>query len=602
MNSLFRWMTWLLRIAAVIAMVVLAARGPAHAQTATCTPQATLPADIPESGPVDTGVNVIATFNNARQREGCNVPLNIDPAAYDAATPQMQELMLINAERQDRGLGLLQLDTTLLSQIDLNHSAEMVQYNYFSHPSPINQNLPTGSATARDEENPAIIGHFDLCCAENIVGGGTPADGIYRFMYEDSDSTWGHRQNILGYFQGTPGHYTWIGIGIATGGTFGLYSTLDFLEDVTGTKYTPPPTADTQPPAMTPPTIVNANTVQVTKVQDNSNGAQAAGVSGVVFYVGSAVDAKGNFLTVVGKQAAPGTWTATLAATDPATLHAVAVDGSGNFTDCLATASSCGPPFLYASTTVGKILQYSLPITTNSTPNLKIATNNVTLAMAVNSSGNLAVAGNPGGISIFSAPVTSASTASATFANGTNFVGQLLFNSQGTLFAPTEAAAVDLFAPPLTSASTVEQTIAGLVANGGGAGLDAKNNLYVSNSVQGGNALFVFAPPYTGGATLAALSPAGAYGNIAISGTQLFAVNVPNTVDVFDLPLGMTSPPAVAFTVTGASSLALDNAGNLYVGSSGGTIEVFQPPFSATSTPTVTLAPSQGAVEAIAIH
>src|SRR5438067_8564095 len=36
-----------------------------------CTPQATLPADIPANGPLDTGANVIATFNNARQQEGC---------------------------------------------------------------------------------------------------------------------------------------------------------------------------------------------------------------------------------------------------------------------------------------------------------------------------------------------------------------------------------------------------------------------------------------------------------------------------------------------------------------------------------------------------
>jgi hypothetical protein len=94
---------------------------------------------------------------------------------------------------------------------------------------------------------------------------------------------------------------------------------------------------------MNPPTIVDANTVQVTNVQDDSDGTQAAAVTGVVFYVGSAVDNNGNFQTVVAKQdpATPGTWTATLAATDLTTLHAVAVDGSGNFTDCVGNATSC---------------------------------------------------------------------------------------------------------------------------------------------------------------------------------------------------------------------------------------------------------------------
>jgi hypothetical protein len=95
---------------------------------------------------------------------------------------------------------------------------------------------------------------------------------------------------------------------------------------------------------MDAPTIVDANTVQVTTVQDESDGSSgAAGVTGVVFYVGSAVDNNGNFQTVVAKQdqATPGTWTATLSATDLSTLHAVAVDGCGNFNDCVGSAASC---------------------------------------------------------------------------------------------------------------------------------------------------------------------------------------------------------------------------------------------------------------------
>lgn len=345
MKPIFRRLTWLLMIAAVIvSFVVLAAPGPVQAAT-TCTPTATLPADISPNGPLDTGANVIATFNHARQQEGCNVSLSIDPAAYDAATPQMQELMLVNAERQDRGLGVLQLDATLLSQIDLNHSREMVQYNYFNHPSPINQPGGQNDPITRIMVNPAVNGHNTLCCAENIAGGGPAGDAIYRFMYVDSASNWGHRQNILGYaslVDNAPGHYTWIGIGIATGGKYGFYSTLDFLQDSTSTTYTPPATADTHPPTMNPPTIVDANTVQVTNVQDDSDGTQAAAVTGVVFYVGSAVDPSGKFLTVVAKQAATaGTWTATLLATDLTTLHAVAVDGSGNFNDCVGNAPSC---------------------------------------------------------------------------------------------------------------------------------------------------------------------------------------------------------------------------------------------------------------------
>ena len=129
----------------------------------TCNVQTTLPADIPASGANDSGANVIATFNNARQQEGCAVPLSIDPAAYDAATPQMQELMLINAERQDRGLPALQLDTTLLSQISLNHSKEFVQYNYFDHSSPINQPGGKNDSFSRVLVNPTLREWGEYC-------------------------------------------------------------------------------------------------------------------------------------------------------------------------------------------------------------------------------------------------------------------------------------------------------------------------------------------------------------------------------------------------------------------------------------------------------
>jgi uncharacterized protein YkwD len=342
MNPLFRRLTWLLMVPLVLVpLTVLTTPAPVHA--ATCTPVASPSADVNDpNAAFDTGAHVIKTFNFARQQEGCDVSLSIDPAAYDAATPQMQEFMLVNAERQDRGLGALQLDATLLSQIDLNHSSEMVQYNYFAHNSPINEPGGNNGPFARLTVNPAINGHWDGL-GENIAGGGPAGDAIYRFMYEDSASNWGHRQNILGYSGGTPGHSTWIGIGIATGGKFGFYSTLDFLDDAKSTKYTPPTTADTQPPTMNPPTIVDANTVQVTNVQDESDGTQAAAVTGVVFSIGSAVDPSGKFLTVVAKQdpATPATWTATLTATDLTTLHAVAVDGSGNFTDCMGNATSC---------------------------------------------------------------------------------------------------------------------------------------------------------------------------------------------------------------------------------------------------------------------
>jgi uncharacterized protein YkwD len=355
MKRIFRRMTWLLMIAGmIVSLVVLAAPGPV--QAATCTPKATLPADVSDpNAAFDTGAHVIASFNFARQQEGCNAPLSIDPATYDAASPQQQMLLLINAELQDRGLGALQLDATLLSQIQLNHGRELFQYNYFTtnpHSSPINQ--PNKNPWDRDLANPAISDHSSLCCAENIAPGRTlivPGQdsaglAVYTFMYRDSASSWGHRQNVLGYaplVDNAPGHYNWIGIGVATGGApYDVFYVLDFFGDSPSSPYTPPSTADTQPPSMSPPTIVDSNTVQVTNVQDDSDGSTngVAGVTGVVFYIGAAVQ-NGKFQTLAATQTAPGTWTATLSATDPSTLHAVAVDGSGNYTDCVGNAPSC---------------------------------------------------------------------------------------------------------------------------------------------------------------------------------------------------------------------------------------------------------------------
>lgn len=328
----------------IMSLAALAVPGRVFAAAATCTPIASLPANVSDpNAAFDTAAHVMATFNFARQQEGCTVPLRLDAAAYTAASSQMQTLILVNAERQDRGLSALQLDDTLLSQIDFNHSLEMAQYNYQNHPSPINQPGGKNDPFTRLTVNPAINGH-ESALAENIAWGwSTAAQAVYTFMYQDASSSWGHRQNILGYIGGTPGHYSWLGIGIAKGGSFGVYYTLDFLDDSGTMPYAPPPGTDTQPPTMSPPTIVNANTVQVTNVRDDSDGSTsgAAGVTGVVFYVGMAVDPSGKFLTVAAKQTAPGIWTASVSATNPTTLHAVAVDGSGNYTDCTASANSC---------------------------------------------------------------------------------------------------------------------------------------------------------------------------------------------------------------------------------------------------------------------
>ncbi len=328
---------------------------------AACLPMATLAGNVENSSAAfDTAAHVIDAFNFARRQEGCDVPLSIDPAVYDSSNPQQQILLLINAERQDRGLKPLKLDATLLSPIAFNHARELFQYNYYfqnPHSSPIN--APNKSPWDRIDLNPAINDHKFICCAENISpnntmiapGRDSAAMAVYSLMYRDAPS-WGHRQNILGYnlrMQNDPGpgHYNWIGIGVATGGgQLGALRVLDFLEDSPSSPYMPPSQADSQPPGMNPPTTTGPNTVQVTNVTDNSDGSTngVRGVTGVVFYVGSIGYQNDSFTTVSATNMGNGTWQATLPVTDVSTLHAVAVDGSGNYTDCVGNASSCGAP------------------------------------------------------------------------------------------------------------------------------------------------------------------------------------------------------------------------------------------------------------------
>jgi streptogramin lyase len=367
MKHLFRKLSCLLVIGGVIACLgVLAALGPVQAQTQTCTLNPTPPANVPPAATgFDTGAHVIATYNYARQQENppCNVSLSIDPKAYDAANPQQQVLLLINAERRDRGINEVKLDATLLSQIAYNHADEENRYNLVNvHQSPINP--PNGWPPDRIFVNPVIssAGSGGNCDGEIVDTGSSSAAAIYLVMYQDAadNPPWGHRQTMLQVL--CPPPYppaNWSGIGITSSATYGAFYVVDFLG--TSSPYTPPTIADTQPPSMSPPTLVSlvgtsaTATVQVTNVKDNSDGSTngVRGVTGVVFYVGS-VGQPGNFTTVSGTNQGGGNWRASFPVSEPpgvdlktfttmflTTLHAVAVDGSGNYTDCAGNALAC---------------------------------------------------------------------------------------------------------------------------------------------------------------------------------------------------------------------------------------------------------------------
>jgi hypothetical protein len=285
------------------------------------------------------------------------------------------------------------------------------------------------------------------------------------------------------------------------------------------------------------------------------------------------------------------------------------------FIACLAACGSStnlpGPPsgtqHLYVDGTQGHVLQFALPISGSSpSATLSLPTASIVTAVAVDSTGNLAVGAFGGSISIFKGPITGSGSASATFQNGTStFVDNLAFNSAGDLFATTNSNTINVFTHPLTSASTPSQVITSAnLTTSVGVVLDSANNLIVSNSPSlAGSNLLVYAPPYTGLPIATAAVPASSYRQMAISGTQLFVVASQvsaSRIDVYNLPITAASAPAF-FIGTGlfggsvsGNGVAVDSSGNLYAGLSGnlgttdsGGIRIYVPPFSGASAPNV---------------
>jgi len=303
-----------------------------------CAPLTASSSNQTASAGFGTFANMEKSFTNARSAEGCNSPLDltanqgISQATWNGYTPRQQVFALYNAERQDRGISLLKLDTTLMSQIDFNHSHEMNQYSYFAHSSPIDNpfNHP-GDTFGRLTINPAINNFSAL--GENIAGNSSAAAAVFEFMYDDGSQGWDHRLSILGYTGSGFGQYNWVGVGVSTSHTYGLLFTTDFLQS---SSYSPPAAADTSAPTMSSPTASGSPggtvTASAANVVDSGASAGAAALTGVRFYAGSSGNPT-TPITVAGTQSGT-TWTASLNQPAGTAVHAVAVDGSGNYTDC----------------------------------------------------------------------------------------------------------------------------------------------------------------------------------------------------------------------------------------------------------------------------
>lgn len=128
------------------------------------------------------------------------------PSSYDSW--QAEVLQLINTERVSRGVATLVLSQTLEDQAN-GYACEMICYDFFAHENPVTgMTLPD---RARE------FGYDYQVIGENLAAGQqSPVEVVVSWMGSPA-----HRENIL------DARFTELGIGIRSGGSYGLYWVLE---------------------------------------------------------------------------------------------------------------------------------------------------------------------------------------------------------------------------------------------------------------------------------------------------------------------------------------------------------------------------------------
>lgn len=132
----------------------------------------------------------------------CTSPPNIDAL-------KQQLLKLVNQERAGRGLGEVRLNPSLNKMAE-EYCCDMIRGGFFGH-----ENPRTGEGPGQRAIN---AGYIYLAIGENLAGGQTSPEQV---MAEWMRSTQGHRENILA------SQWQEAGIGVRTGGEYGVYWTLE---------------------------------------------------------------------------------------------------------------------------------------------------------------------------------------------------------------------------------------------------------------------------------------------------------------------------------------------------------------------------------------
>lgn len=155
------------------------------------------------SGPV-AGFQTVSTVQGIQGgTRTCRVPANSDQMVQ-------RLLQLVNEERDKYGLHPLTLNP-LLSKIADDYCCAMIEGNFFDHTNPYTQEGPGQRAING--------GYVFRTMGENLAGGqASPEQAMEEWMA----STRGHRENILAV------QWREIGIGVRTGGEFGVYWVQEF--------------------------------------------------------------------------------------------------------------------------------------------------------------------------------------------------------------------------------------------------------------------------------------------------------------------------------------------------------------------------------------
>jgi hypothetical protein len=262
---------------------------------------------------------------------------------------------------------------------------------------------------------------------------------------------------------------------------------------------------------------------------------------------------------------------------------------------------------LYLTTASGQILQFNLPVSGSSMPSVIVSNAAPGSAIAVDSSGDV-VTGSGGTLAFYKVPLTTSSSPSFTFTNGSfTSSDHIAFNSAGDLFV-SSGASVNMFPHPLSAGSTPSQTInfQGVF----GMATDANGNLYtsfdgtpLSGSPASACILNILAPPYTGtivqNSTFCNDTTIGA---LAAGSSHLFASAVNSTLNWIDVDALPGANTSTQIFLSRPGVMAVDGSENLYVvdNSTGNSVMVFAPPFS-SNTPNTTLTVSGAQLAGIAV-